>query len=44
MVATTVVHCHGLLGKAYIVVIKAFHVMIVKYCLARVPGRITTDN
>ena len=44
MVATTVVHCHGLLGKAYITVIKPFHVLIIKYSLARVPNRITTDN
>jgi len=41
MVATTVVHCHGLLGKAYITIIKPFHIMIVKYSLARVPNRIT---
>ncbi|PKK41195.1 hypothetical protein CI102_14436 [Trichoderma harzianum] len=40
MVVTTVVHCHGLFGKVYIAIIKAFHVMIVKYSLRRVPGRI----
>ncbi|KAL7789820.1 hypothetical protein V8C37DRAFT_385831 [Trichoderma ceciliae] len=39
MVATTVVHCHGFFGKAYITIIKPFHVMIVKYNLARVPIR-----
>lgn len=40
LVATTVVHCHGLLGKAYITVIRGFHVLIVKYNLARVPQRL----
>lgn len=44
MVVTTVVHCHGLLGKAYITIIKAFHVLIVKYNLARVPDRIRKEN
>lgn len=44
MVAITVVHCHGLFGKAYITIIKAFHVMIVKYNLARVPSRIIRDT
>jgi hypothetical protein len=44
MVATTVVHCHGLFGKAYITIIKPFHVMIVKYNLARVPNRITVKD
>jgi hypothetical protein len=42
MVVLTVVHCHGLFGKAYITIIKAFHVLIVKYSLARMPDRITT--
>ncbi|SPO03601.1 uncharacterized protein DNG_06284 [Cephalotrichum gorgonifer] len=40
VVATTVVHCHGLLGKAYITIIKPFHVMIGRYGLARLPDRI----
>lgn len=40
MVVTTVVHCHGLFGKAYIALIKPFHVMIIKYGLARMPSRI----
>lgn len=44
MVAVTVVHCHRVFGKAYITIIKPFHVMIVKYSLARVPNRITTNN
>ena len=44
MVATTVVHCHGLFGKAYILIIKAFHVMIVKYSLERMPSRIIRDK
>ncbi|CAM1500638.1 Fc.00g098000.m01.CDS01 [Cosmosporella sp. VM-42] len=44
MVAITVVHCHGLLGKAYITIIKAFHVLIVKYSLARVPNRVTRKD
>jgi hypothetical protein len=44
MVVTTVVHCHGLFGKAYITVIKPFHIMIIKYNLARMPNRITRDN
>jgi hypothetical protein len=44
MVATTVVHCQGFLGKAYITIIKPFHVLIVKYSLARVPDRITTSD
>lgn len=43
MVAITVVHCHGILGKAYITVIRAFHVLIVRYSLARVPDRITAS-
>lgn len=37
LVMTTVVHCHGLFGKIYIMIIRAFHVMIVRYGLARVP-------
>jgi hypothetical protein len=41
MVVMTVVHCHGLFGKAYITIIKFFHVLIVKYSLARMPRRIT---
>lgn len=44
VVATTVVHCHGFLGKAYISIIKAFHVMIVKYNLARLQSRILGDG
>jgi hypothetical protein len=44
MVAMTVVHCHGFFGKAYITIIKAFHVMIIKYNLARVPSRIIRDK
>uniref|UniRef100_A0A0B7KIW8 Uncharacterized protein n=1 Tax=Bionectria ochroleuca TaxID=29856 RepID=A0A0B7KIW8_BIOOC len=28
LVVTTVVHCHGLFGKIYIMIIRAFHVMI----------------
>lgn len=44
MVVTTVVHCHGFFGKAYIIIIKAFHTMIAKYSLARVPSKITTGN
>lgn len=44
MVVMTVVHCHGLFGKAYITIIKAFHVLIVKYSLARMPDRITTKD
>lgn len=44
MVVTTVVHCHGLLGKAYITIIKPFHAMIVKYNLARVPNRFIKGN
>jgi hypothetical protein len=43
MVTTTVVHCHGLLGKDYIIIIKPFHVLIVKYSLASVPERITSN-
>ncbi|EHK15288.1 uncharacterized protein TRIVIDRAFT_187599 [Trichoderma virens Gv29-8] len=44
IVAMTVVHCHGFFGKAYIMIIKAFHTMIVKYMLARVPDKITADD
>lgn len=44
MVVTTVVHCHGLFGKAYITIIKIFHIMIVKHNLARMPNRIVRDN
>ncbi|OIW32850.1 hypothetical protein CONLIGDRAFT_676669 [Coniochaeta ligniaria NRRL 30616] len=44
IVATTVVHCHGLLGRAYITIIKPFHVLIVKYSLARVPDRIAAND
>ena len=44
MVVTTVVHCHGLFGKAYIMIIKTFHAMIIKYSLARMPNRIVRDN
>jgi hypothetical protein len=44
MVATTVVHCHGFFGKAYIIIIKAFHTMIVKYSLARLPNKIALDS
>ncbi|VUC31798.1 unnamed protein product [Clonostachys rosea] len=40
LVVTTVVHCHGLFGKIYITIIRAFHVMIVRYSLARVPSRV----
>jgi hypothetical protein len=43
-VVTTVVHCHGLFGKAYITVIKPFHVLFVKYALARVPDKITATK
>jgi hypothetical protein len=32
---TTVVHCHNLLGRAYIFVIAPFHRLIVKACLRR---------
>uniref|UniRef100_A0A8H7MYL8 DUF2867 domain-containing protein n=1 Tax=Bionectria ochroleuca TaxID=29856 RepID=A0A8H7MYL8_BIOOC len=39
LVVTTVVHCHGLFGKIYIMIIRAFHVMMVRYSLARVPSR-----
>ena len=44
VVATTVVHCHGLLGKAYITIIRPFHVLIVRFSLARVPDRIATKR
>lgn len=44
MVVTTVVHCHGLFGKAYITIIKVFHVLIVKYSLARMPSKITRKD
>lgn len=44
LVATTVVHCHGLLGKAYLTIIKPFHIMIIKYSLARLPNRITKEE
>ncbi|KAF7557907.1 hypothetical protein G7Z17_g217 [Cylindrodendrum hubeiense] len=44
VVATTVVHCHGLFGKAYITIIKPFHVLIVKYNLARLPNKIVTKE
>lgn len=44
MVAVTVVHCHGVFGRAYLTIIKPFHVMIVKYSLARVPNRISKKN
>ncbi|OAA66937.1 hypothetical protein SPI_01513 [Niveomyces insectorum RCEF 264] len=40
VVATTMVHCHGLLGKAYMTVIKPFHILIVRYSLSRVPGKV----
>jgi hypothetical protein len=40
LVVTTVVHCHGLFGKIYIMIIRTFHVMIVKYSLARLPSRV----
>lgn len=40
MVAMTVVHCHGWLGKAYIAAIKPFHVLIVKYNLANLPRKL----
>ncbi|KFA49971.1 hypothetical protein S40293_10484 [Stachybotrys chartarum IBT 40293] len=40
LVSTTVVHCHGWLGRAYLAVIGPFHVFIVKYNLARLPGKI----
>lgn len=39
LVVTTVVHCHGLFGKIYITIIRTFHIMIVRYSLARVPSR-----
>jgi hypothetical protein len=32
---STVVHCHNLLGKAYILAIAPFHRMVVKACLRR---------
>jgi len=44
MVATTVVHCHGLFGKTYITIIRVFHVLIIKYSLARMPDRITASD
>ncbi len=44
LVATTVVHCHGLLGKVYITIIKPFHVLVVRSSLARVPDRIATKR
>jgi hypothetical protein len=44
MVVTTVVHCHGLFGKVYIIIIKVFHTMIIRYSLRRMPSRITRDN
>jgi hypothetical protein len=44
MVATTVVHCHGLFGKVYITMIKVFHVLILKYSLARLPDKITRNG
>lgn len=44
VVATTVVHCHGLLGKAYITIIRPFHVLIVRFSLARVPDRIASKR
>ncbi|OWB64110.1 hypothetical protein B5S29_g5150 [[Candida] boidinii] len=37
LVATTVVHCHGLLGKLYLNIIKPFHVLIIKHNLSKVP-------
>lgn len=44
VVVTTVVHCHGLFEKAYITIIKVFHVLIVKYSLARVSNKINTKD
>lgn len=44
LVATTVVHCHGLFGKAYITLIRVFHVVIVRYSLARVPYKISSAS
>lgn len=40
LVAMTVVHCHGWLGKSYIAVIKPFHILIVKYNLAKLPRKL----
>ncbi|KAM0254573.1 hypothetical protein ACHAQJ_006681 [Trichoderma viride] len=44
MVAMTVVHCHGFFGQAYIMIIKAFHTIIIKYNLARVADKIAIYN
>jgi hypothetical protein len=44
MVVLTVVHCHGLFGKVYITFIQAFHVLIVKYSLARMPDKIKNKD
>lgn len=35
LVATTVVHCHGLLGRAYLATIMAGHVIVVRSALAK---------
>lgn len=35
LTVTTVVHCHNLLGRAYILAIAPFHRMVVKACLRR---------
>ena len=39
LVATTVVHCHNLLGRAYLAAITPFHRVIVKSCLTRAAQR-----
>lgn len=44
VVATTVVHTHGLFGKVYITFIRVFHVLIVKWSLARVPDRLSRKD
>ena len=35
LVATTVVHCHNVLGRAYLMVIRPFHHLVVRSNLRR---------
>lgn len=40
--ATTVVHCHGRLGRTYLAVIEPFHRLVVRTGLARLARRLQT--
>lgn len=40
LIATTVVHCHNLLGRVYLALIRPFHVLVVRASLRRLSQRL----